>query len=327
VEPCKRALADAKLGVDQIHEVVLVGGMTRMPKVVETVRNLFGKEPHKGVNPDEVVAVGAAIQAAVLTGEVKDILLLDVTPLSLGIETLGRVFTRLIERNTTIPTRKSEIFSTADDSQTTVEIHVLQGERPMAADNKSIGRFLLDGLPPAPRGVPQIEVTFDIDANGILNVSAKDKATGRQQQIKIEHSSGLGESEIKKMVEEAKSHEAEDQKRREEVELRNRADQLVYQTDKNLKEQGDKISAETKKKVEAAAVEAREALKSGDMGRIRSSHDNLTSAWHQAAEEMYKQTAGARQSGAQEEPAGGAPSGTSGESGKGAVDADFEVVK
>jgi len=328
VEPSKRALADAKLGVDQIHEVVLVGGMTRMPKVVETVRNLFGKEPHKGVNPDEVVAVGAAIQAAVMTGEVKDILLLDVTPLSLGIETLGRVFTKLIERNTTIPTRKSEIFSTADENQTSVEIHVLQGERPMAADNKSIGRFMLDGIPPAPRGVPQIEVTFDIDANGILNVSAKDKATGRQQQIKIQPSSGLNESEIKRMVEEAKANEAEDQKHQEEVELRNRADQLVYQSEKNLKENGDKISPDTKKKVEEAAAEAREALKSGDMGRIRSTHEKLTAAWHQAAEEMYKQTAGgSSQPGGTQESAGAASPGASGESGKGAVDADFEVVK
>ncbi|HXF48215.1 MAG TPA: molecular chaperone DnaK [Verrucomicrobiae bacterium] len=327
VGPSKQALADAKLGVDQIHEVVLVGGMTRMPKVVDTVRNLFGKEPHKGVNPDEVVAVGAAIQAAVLTGEVKDVLLLDVTPLSLGIETLGGVFTKLIERNTTIPTRKSEIFSTADENQTSVEIHVLQGERPMAADNKSIGRFMLDGIPPAPRGIPQIEVTFDIDANGILNVSAKDKATGRQQQIKIQPSSGLSESEIKRMVDEAKSHEAEDLKRKEEVELRNRADQLAYQTEKMLKEQGEKISAETKKSVEEAAAEVREAVKSGDMGRIRSGYDKLTTAWHKASEELYKQTAGAPQSGGPQEPQGGASSSGTGESGKGPVDADFEVVK
>ncbi|MGE5692586.1 MAG: molecular chaperone DnaK [Candidatus Zixiibacteriota bacterium] len=327
VGPSKQALADAKLGVDQIHEVVLVGGMTRMPKVIDTVRAQFSKEPHKGVNPDEVVAVGAAIQAAVLTGEVKDVLLLDVTPLSLGIETLGRVFTKLIERNTTIPTRKSEIFSTADENQTSVEIHVLQGERQMAADNKSIGRFMLDGIPPAPRGVPQIEVTFDIDANGILNVSAKDKATGRQQQIKIQPSSGLNESEIKRMVEEAKSNEAEDQKRREEVELRNRADQLAYQTEKMLKEQGDKISADVKKNVEEAAAEVREAVKSGDMGRIRSSYDKLTAAWHKASEELYKQTAGASQSGGTQEGPGGASSSGSGESGKGPVDADFEVVK
>ncbi|MGH9782915.1 MAG: Hsp70 family protein, partial [Terriglobia bacterium] len=264
----------------------------------------------------------------VLGGEVKDILLLDVTPLSLGVETLGGVMTALISRNTTIPTRKSEVFSTAADNQTSVEIHVLQGERPLARDNRTLGKFHLIGIPPAPRGVPQIEVTFDIDANGILNVSAKDKATGRQQQIKIQPSSGLSESEIKKMVEEAKSNEAEDQKRKEEVELRNRADQLTYQTEKNLKEQGDKISPETKKQVEEAAAEVREALKSGDMGRIRATYDKLTAAWHKASEEMYKQTAGASQSGGgpQEGP-GAASSGSSGESGKGPVDADFEVVK
>ncbi|HEU4436298.1 MAG TPA: Hsp70 family protein, partial [candidate division Zixibacteria bacterium] len=236
-------------------------------------------------------------------------------------------FTKLIERNTTIPTRKSEIFSTADENQTSVEIHVLQGERQMAGDNKSIGRFMLDGIPPAPRGVPQIEVTFDIDANGILNVSAKDKATGRQQQIKIQPSSGLNESEIKRMVEEAKSNEAEDQKRREEVELRNRADQLAYQTEKMLKEQGDKISADVKKNVEEAAAEVREAVKSGDMGRIRSSYDKLTAAWHKASEELYKQTARASQPGGTQEGPGGASSSGSGESGKGPVDADFEVVK
>jgi molecular chaperone DnaK len=236
IEPVRKALTDAKLSADQIDEVVLVGGMTRMPKVQETVRKLFGKEPHKGVNPDEVVAVGAAIQGAVLGGEVKDIVLLDVTPLSLGIETLGGVFTKLIERNTTIPTRKSEIFTTAEDSQTSVEIHVLQGEREMAIDNKTIGRFQLVGLPPAPRGIPQIEVTFDIDANGILNVSAKDKATGKQQSIRITASSGLSEAEIKKMVKDAQVHSTEDKKRREEVDIRNRADQLVYETEKSLKE-------------------------------------------------------------------------------------------
>jgi len=327
IEPCKKALADAKLGVDQINEVVLVGGMTRMPKVIETVQRVFGKEPHRGVNPDEVVAVGAAIQAAVLTGEVKDILLLDVTPLSLGIETLGGVFTKLIERNTTIPTKKAEVFSTADNNQTSVEVHVLQGERPMAAGNKSIGRFILDGIPPAPRGMPQIEVAFDIDANGILNVSAKDKATGRQQQIKIQPSSGLNETEIKRMVDDAKANESEDQKRREEVELRNRADQLAFETEKNMKEYGEKISPELRKKVEDAAVEVREAVKSGDAARIRSTYDRLNEAWQQAAAEMYKQTPGASQPGGE----GGTPSGsTSTETppeGKGPVDADFEVVK
>ncbi len=327
IEPCKKALADAKLSVDQIDEVVLVGGMTRMPKVIDTVQRFFGKEPHRGVNPDEVVAVGAAIQAAVLTGEVKDILLLDVTPLSLGIETLGGVFTKLIERNTTIPTKKAEVFSTADNNQTSVEVHVLQGERPMAAGNKSIGRFILDGIPPAPRGMPQIEVAFDIDANGILNVSAKDKATGRQQQIKIQPSSGLNETEIKRMVDDAKANESEDQKRREEVELRNRADQLAFETEKNLKEYGEKISPELRKKVEDAAVEVREAVKSGDAARIRSTYDRLNEAWQQAAAEMYKQTPGASQPGGE----GGTPSGsTSTETppeGKGPVDADFEVVK
>jgi len=327
IEPCKKALADAKLSVDQIDEVVLVGGMTRMPKVIDTVQRFFGKEPHRGVNPDEVVAVGAAIRAAVLTGEVKDILLLDVTPLSLGIETLGGVFTKLIERNTTIPTKKAEVFSTADNNQTSVEVHVLQGERPMAAGNKSIGRFILDGIPPAPRGMPQIEVAFDIDANGILNVSAKDKATGRQQQIKIQPSSGLNETEIKRMVDDAKANESEDQKRREEVELRNRADQLAFETEKNLKEYGEKISPELRKKVEDAAVEVREAVKSGDAARIRSTYDRLNEAWQQAAAEMYKQTPGASQPGGE----GGTPSGsTSTETppeGKGPVDADFEVVK
>ncbi|HLG93763.1 MAG TPA: Hsp70 family protein, partial [candidate division Zixibacteria bacterium] len=237
-------------------------------------------------------------------------------------------FTKLIERNTTIPTRKSEIFSTADENQTSVEIHVLQGERQMASDNKSIGRFMLDGIPPAPRGVPQIEVTFDIDANGILNVSAKDKATGRQQQIKIQPSSGLNESEIRRMVDEAKSNEVEDQKRREEVELRNRADQLAYQTEKTLKEQGDKISTDTKKDVEEAAAEVREALKSGDMGRVRSTYEKLTAAWHKASEELYKQTAGTSQpGGGSQEPPGSGPSSGSGKSDKGPVDADFEVVK
>ncbi len=328
VEPCKRALADAKLGIDQINEVVMVGGMIRMPKIIDTAQKLFGREPHRGVNPDEVVAIGAAVQAAVLTGEVKDVLLLDVTPLSLGIETLGGVFTKLIERNTTIPTKKSEVFSTAENNQTTVEIHVLQGERPIASGNKSIGRFMLDGIPPAPRGMPQIEVTFDIDANGILNVSAKDKATGRQQQIKIQPSSGLNESEIKRMVDDAKSNEAEDHRRREEVELRNRADQLAFETEKNLKENGDKIPAELKKKVEEAAAEVREAVKANDTARIRTSYERLTSAWNEAAAEMYKQAGAAGQpgAGAQEPPSGSASPG-SGESGKGPVDADFEVVK
>jgi molecular chaperone DnaK len=290
IEPCKKALSDAKLSMEQIDEVVLVGGMTRMPKVIETVRNLFKKEPHKGVNPDEVVAVGAAIQGAVLAGEVKDVLLLDVTPLSLGIETLGGVFTKLIERNTTIPTRKSEIFTTAEDNQTSVEIHVLQGERPMAIDNKTIGRFHLDGIPPAFRGIPQIEVTFDIDANGILNVSAKDKATGKQQSIRIEASSGLTEKDIQKMVKEAEAHSAEDKRRKEEADIKNRADQIVYETEKNLREYGDKIDSDTKAKVDSSVSSVKEALKRSDIEEIKKDTEALTQIWHEAAGKMYQRT-------------------------------------
>ncbi|OGC84914.1 MAG: molecular chaperone DnaK [candidate division Zixibacteria bacterium RBG_16_43_9] len=322
IEPVRKALTDAKLSADQIDEVVLVGGMTRMPKVQETVRKLFGKEPHKGVNPDEVVAVGAAIQGAVLGGEVKDILLLDVTPLSLGIETLGGVFTKLIERNTTIPTRKSEIFTTAEDSQTSVEIHVLQGEREMAIDNKTIGRFQLVGLPPAPRGIPQIEVTFDIDANGILNVSAKDKATGKQQSIRITASSGLSEAEIKKMVKDAEVHSTEDRKRREEVDVRNRADQLAYETEKNLREYGDRLDSETKSKVETAVARVREALKKREMQEIKSATESLTSVWHEAASKMYQKST------AQTHSRGDKKEGKSdrGKDKGNAVDADYEVV-
>jgi len=290
IEPCKKALSDAKLSMEQIDEVVLVGGMTRMPKVIETVRNLFKKEPHKGVNPDEVVAVGAAIQGAVLAGEVKDVLLLDVTPLSLGIETLGGVFTKLIERNTTIPTRKSEIFTTAEDNQTSVEIHVLQGERPMAIDNKTIGRFHLDGIPPAFRGIPQIEVTFDIDANGILNVSAKDKATGKQQSIRIEASSGLTEKDIQKMIKDAEAHTSEDKKRREETDVKNRADQIVYETEKNLREYGDKIDSDTKAKVDSSVSSVKEALKRSDIEEIKKDTEALTQIWHEAAGKMYQRT-------------------------------------
>lgn len=290
IEPCKKALSDAKLSMEQIDEVVLVGGMTRMPKVIETVRNLFKKEPHKGVNPDEVVAVGAAIQGAVLAGEVKDVLLLDVTPLSLGIETLGGVFTKLIERNTTIPTRKSEIFTTAEDNQTSVEIHVLQGERPMAIDNKTIGRFHLDGIPPAFRGIPQIEVTFDIDANGILNVSAKDKATGKQQSIRIEASSGLTEKDIQKMIKDAEAHTSEDKKRREGADVKNRADQIVYETEKNLREYGDKIDSDTKAKVDSSVSSVKEALKRSDIEEIKKVTEALTQIWHEAAGKMYQRT-------------------------------------
>ncbi|MFH0930871.1 MAG: molecular chaperone DnaK, partial [Candidatus Zixiibacteriota bacterium] len=323
LEPCRKALLDAKLSVDQMDEVVLVGGMTRMPKVQETVKKLFNKEPHKGVNPDEVVAVGAAIQGAVLGGEVKDVLLLDVTPLALGIETLGGVSTKLIERNTTIPTRKSEIFTTAVDDQTSVEIHVLQGEREMALDNKTIGRFHLDGFPPAPRGIPQIEVTFDIDANGILNVSAKDKATGKQQSIRITVSSGLSEADIKKMVKDAEIHSSEDKKRREEVDIRNKADQLVYETEKSLKEYGDKLDSETKSRVESAVGRVREALKRGEIQEIKSASEALTTIWHAAAEKMYQKTTAQTQSGSQDR--GEAKTEEGKEKGK-AVDADYEVV-
>ncbi|EQB63862.1 MAG: Chaperone protein DnaK [candidate division Zixibacteria bacterium RBG-1] len=326
IEPCKQALKDAKFSVEDIDEVVLVGGMTRMPKVQEVVKDLFKKEPHKGVNPDEVVAVGAAIQAGVLSGEVKNLLLLDVTPLSLGIETLGRVFTKLIERNTTIPTRKSEIFSTAEDNQTSVEIHVLQGERPLAIDNRTLGRFHLDGIAPAPRGVPQIEVTFDIDANGILNVSAMDKATGKKQNIRIESTSGLSEIEIQKMVRDAKEHESEDRKKKEEIETRNKADQLVWQTEKNLKEWGDKLDSETRNKVKAAVARVKEALKGNNVTEIQSASDALTQTWHQAASQMYQKTAQGQAESGQSEPSPGDSDNQEPKSKGGPVDADFEVV-
>jgi len=289
VAPCHRALEDAKLKPEDIDEVILVGGMTRMPAVQEVVRRIFGKEPHKGVNPDEVVGIGAAIQAGVLAGEVKDVLLLDVTPLTLSIETLGGVATPLIERNTTIPTRKSQIFSTAADMQTQVEIHVVQGERPMAADNKSLGRFILDGIPPAPRGVPQIEVTFDIDADGILNVSARDKATGREQHITITASSGLSKEEVERMVREAEKFAAEDRKRKEEVELRNNADALIYSTEKLLREQGDKMPGHVKSDVEAKLNALRTALQGKDVDDIRRKMGDLQSAVQQAGASMYEQ--------------------------------------
>ncbi len=322
--PVLKALEDAGFQARQIDEVVLVGGATRMPKVQQLVREIFGKEPHKGVNPDEVVAIGAAIQGAVLAGDVRDVVLLDVTPLSLGIETLGGVSTVLIPRNTTIPTRKSEVFSTAADSQTTVEVHVLQGERPMASGNKSIGRFHLDGLPPAPRGIPQIEVGFDIDANGILHVSAKDRATGKEQSIRIEASSGLVESEIQKMVKDAEAHAEEDRNRKETVETRNRGDQLAYEVEKHLREQGDKLDASTKASVESALGELREALKQEDGARIARATESLQQVWHQAAASLYQKTAGA----GGEPPAGETPPPPGGEAkrGPGAVDADFEVV-
>ncbi len=289
VGPCKQALSDARLSPQEIDEVVLVGGQTRMPKVQQLVKELFGKEPHKGVNPDEVVAVGAAIQAAVLTGEVKDVLLLDVTPLSLGIETLGGVFTRLIERNTTIPTKKSQIFSTAADNQTAVTVHVLQGEREMALDNRTLGRFDLVGIPPAPRGFPQIEVAFDIDANGIVHVHAKDLGTGKEQSIRVQASSGLSESEIQKMVKDAQSHSEEDKRKKVLVEARNKADGMLYTTEKTLKDYGDKISAEEKKKIEEAMEKVRSVMQSEDAEAINKATDEMMSASHKIAEEMYRQ--------------------------------------
>jgi molecular chaperone DnaK len=287
--PVEAALRDAGLSPSQINEVILVGGMTRVPRVQDLVKEIFGREPHKGVNPDEVVAVGAAIQGGVLAGDVTDVLLLDVTPLSLGIETLGGVMTKLIEANTTIPTKKSEIFSTASDSQTAVEVHVLQGERPMAIDNRTLGRFHLEGIPPAPRGIPQIEVTFDIDANGILHVSAKDKATGKEQSIRITSSSGLTKEEVERMKGEAARHAAEDKKKKEEVELRNQADNIVFQTEKQLKEFGDKISPDLRNKIESEREKLKEALKGSSSAAIKSAMEGLNNAWNEASAQMYQQ--------------------------------------
>ena len=292
LDPCRKAMEDAGLKKEQIDEVVLVGGSTRIPRVQELVREFFGRDPHKGVNPDEVVAIGAAVQAGVLGGDVKDVLLLDVTPLSLGIETLGGVGTVLIQRNTTIPTRKSEVFSTAADNQTSVEVHVFQGERPMAADNKSLGKFHLMGIPMAPRGIPQIEVTFDIDANGILSVSAKDKGTGKEQKITITGSSGLGEDEIEKMVGDAESHADEDRRKKDEIEARNRADSLVYSTEQMLNEHRDKIPEADAKSIEEALADTKKAVEEGDADGINAAIEQLTSASHQLAQVMYQATQG-----------------------------------
>lgn len=325
LEPCRKAVTDSGVSTSQIDEVILVGGSTRIPRIQEEVEKFFGKKPSKGVNPDEVVAVGAAIQGGVLTGEVKDVLLLDVTPLSLGIETLGGVSTKLIESNTTIPTKKSEVFSTASDSQPSVEIHVLQGERPMAKDNRTIGRFHLDGIPPAPRGIPQIEVTFDIDANGILHVSAKDKGTGKEQKIRIEASSGLTDAEIKKMKEEAQVNAESDKKVKEKVEKLNQADSMIFQTEKQLKEYGDKLSEGNKTAINGALEKLRQAHQAQDLDGIESSLNALNAAWQAASTEMYQggaadpNAAGASASGAE---------GTSGSSSEGDVsDVEFEEVK
>jgi molecular chaperone DnaK len=323
IGPCRQALKDAGLNANQIDEVVLVGGQTRMPKVQQAVKEFFGKEPHKGVNPDEVVAIGAAIQAGVLVGDVKDVVLLDVTPLSLGIETLGGVLTRLIERNTTIPTRKSEIFTTAADSQTSVEIHVLQGEREMARDNRTLGKFHLVGIMPAPRGIPQIEVTFDIDANGIVNVSAKDMATGKEQAITITASSGLSKDDIDKMVKDADRHSDEDKKRRADIEGRNQADSLVYNTEKMLNENREKIPVSDIKPIEDALAAAKEALKSEDMDKIRATMETLTKASHRLAEVMYRQAKEKQPGDAPTE--GGESQQKPGPTGEGeVVDAEFE---
>jgi molecular chaperone DnaK len=325
LEPCKKAIADAGVTVDKIDEVVLVGGQTRMPKIQEMVKKLFGREPHRGVNPDEVVAIGAAVQAGVLAGEVKDLLLLDVTPLTLSIETLGGVATSMIPRNTTIPTKKTETFSTASDSQTEVEVHVLQGERPLAAQNRTLGKFKLAGIPPAPRGVPQIEVTFDIDANGILNVTAKDNATGKDTRIQITSSSGLSKEEVEKMAKEAEAHSAEDKEKREEIDARNSLDGMVYNIEKMLKDNGDKIQGPEKGEVETVLAESKKVLEGTPTSdELKAQNEKLTAASHKLAEVLYKTNAAA---------AGGAPTGEAGQApaeeakkDEGVIDAEYVDV-